>query len=263
MCIRDRLTSEEFKFGIYSDVTCTNELATTTNDADGKFSFDISYNQSNMDGTSNKVYTYYVKEIVPSVTPMGYTYDSTVYPVNVVLVDLGNGNITAMASYPNNNDCVEVYNTYKDKNVVISKVDMSNSEELPGAELTITDKDGKEISKWTSTDKPHTIPATIFKTGEEYTLTEVTAPKGYAVAESIVFKVDVSGDVYVKNDEGVFEKLTDGMIVMEDRPLAIDTSTDTNINTGDTTPITALILLMLLSGIGIISMTVMKRRKED
>ena len=261
--LNDKLTDEKFTFGIYTDAACTSEIGTTTNDKEGKFSFEFSYNEGNLDGTSNKVYTYYVKEIAPSVIPMGYTYDDTVYPVNVVLIDLGNGTISATASYPNNNDTLEIYNTYKDKNVTISKVDMSNSKELPGAELTITDKDGKEISKWTSTDKPHIIPATIFNTGEEYTLTEVTAPKGYAVAESIVFKIDVAGDVYVKNASGVFEKLEDGMIVMEDRPQAIDTSTDTNINTGDKVPVDMLVTLLFISAFGIVAMLISKRKKED
>ena len=66
--------------------------------------------------------------------------------------------------------------------VEISKKDLTTMEELPGAELTITDKDGKEIDRWVSTDKPHYIeklPA------GEYTLTEVKAPDGYAFAESV------------------------------------------------------------------------------
>lgn len=32
--------------------------------------------------------------------------------------------------------------------VEISKKDLTTMEELPGAELTITDKDGKEIDRW-------------------------------------------------------------------------------------------------------------------
>ena len=69
--------------------------------------------------------------------------------------------------------------------VEISKKDITNEEELPGAELTITDSEGNEIEKWTSTDEPHT-----FQLPEgEYTLTEVTAPDGYATAESIEFTV--------------------------------------------------------------------------
>ena len=76
--------------------------------------------------------------------------------------------------------------------VEISKVDLTTMEELPGAELTITDKDGEEIDRWVSTDKPHYIeklPA------GEYTLTEITAPDGYDIAESIRFTVLPTGEV--------------------------------------------------------------------
>ena len=76
--------------------------------------------------------------------------------------------------------------------VEISKKDLTTMEELPGAELTLTDKDGKEIDRWVSTDKPHYIeklPA------GEYTLTEVKAPDGYAFAESVPFTVLPTGEV--------------------------------------------------------------------
>ena len=76
--------------------------------------------------------------------------------------------------------------------VEISKKDLTTMEELPGAELTITDKDGKEIDRWVSSDKPHYIeklPA------GEYTLTEITAPDGYAFAESVPFTVLPTGEV--------------------------------------------------------------------
>ena len=76
--------------------------------------------------------------------------------------------------------------------VQISKVDIATGKELPGAELTITDKDGKEIDRWVSSDKPHYIeklPA------GDYTLTEITAPDGYDIAESIRFTVLPTGEV--------------------------------------------------------------------
>ena len=76
--------------------------------------------------------------------------------------------------------------------VQISKVDITTNKELPGAELIITDKDGKEIDRWVSTDTPHYIeklPA------GEYTLTEITAPDGYDIAESIRFTVLPTGEV--------------------------------------------------------------------
>lgn len=74
-----------------------------------------------------------------------------------------------------------------DKIVLVSKTDLVTGEELPGAELTITDKDGNVIDKWTSTDEPHQV--TGLEEDQEYTLTEVTSPYGYEIAESIKFKV--------------------------------------------------------------------------
>lgn len=76
--------------------------------------------------------------------------------------------------------------------VQISKVDIATGKELPGAELTITDKDGKEINRWVSTDTPHYIEK--LPTGD-YTLTEITAPDGYDIAESIHFTVLPTGEV--------------------------------------------------------------------
>ena len=76
--------------------------------------------------------------------------------------------------------------------VEISKKDLTTMEELPGAELTITDKDGKEIDRWVSSDTPHymeKLPA------GKYTLTEVTAPDGYAIAERMEFEVLPNGEV--------------------------------------------------------------------
>lgn len=76
--------------------------------------------------------------------------------------------------------------------VQISKVDIATGKELPGAELVIKDKDGNTVAQWVSEDKPHYIeklPA------GEYTLTEITAPNGYQLAESIAFTVLPTGEL--------------------------------------------------------------------
>lgn len=74
-----------------------------------------------------------------------------------------------------------------DKVVSVSKTDLVTGEELPGAELEITDKDGNVIDKWVSTDTPHNV--TGLEEGKEYILTERTCPYGYEQAESITFTV--------------------------------------------------------------------------
>lgn len=74
-----------------------------------------------------------------------------------------------------------------DKIVLISKTDLVTGEELPGAELIVTDKDGNEIDRWISTDVPHQVIG--LEEGKEYLLTEITSPYGYEIAETITFKV--------------------------------------------------------------------------
>ena len=76
--------------------------------------------------------------------------------------------------------------------VEISKQDITNSKEIPGAKLTIFDKDGKEVESWVSEDKPHYIEK--LPVGE-YTLREVTAPDGYEVAEDVKFTVAETGEI--------------------------------------------------------------------
>ncbi|MDO4648279.1 MAG: SpaA isopeptide-forming pilin-related protein [Eubacteriales bacterium] len=75
--------------------------------------------------------------------------------------------------------------------VSISKKDITNDEELPGAKLVVKDKDGKTVEEWISTKEPHEI---VLEKGE-YTLTEITAPQGYEVSETITFEVTDTMDV--------------------------------------------------------------------
>ena len=76
--------------------------------------------------------------------------------------------------------------------VQISKKDLTANEELPGAELTLTDEKGNEIDRWVSTDAPHYMERLL---AGKYTLTEVTAPDGYAIAERVEFEVLPTGEV--------------------------------------------------------------------
>ena len=73
---------------------------------------------------------------------------------------------------------------------VISKVDATNNEELPGAHLVIKDSTGKVVDEWTSTEIAHTVklaPGT-------YTLTETIAPDGFVLSkETITFTIDKNG----------------------------------------------------------------------
>ncbi len=82
----------------------------------------------------------------------------------------------------------------------ISKVDATNSEELPGAELVVKYKDTNDIiAKWTS----GTTPKFLFLEDGNYTLCETTAPTNYELnTECIDFIVDGSKltSVTMKNE---------------------------------------------------------------
>lgn len=76
--------------------------------------------------------------------------------------------------------------------VEISKKDIADSSEVPGAKLIILDKDGKKVESWTSTDKPHMVEK--LPVGK-YTLREEQAPNGYLIAEDVKFTVKDTGKV--------------------------------------------------------------------
>ena len=102
--------------------------------------------------------------------------------------------------------------------VQISKTDISGKE-LPGAKLTILDKDGKVVESWTSEEKAHYIE--MLPIGA-YTLREETAPDGYLVAEDVKFTVKDTGEIQ--------------KVVMKDEAKPTETPTETPIETPSETP---------------------------
>lgn len=76
----------------------------------------------------------------------------------------------------------------------ISKTDIAGSEEIPGCELTVTDKETQtEIETWVSTKEVHRIEKLVV--GRTYTLTEKRPAKGYVTADSIDFVIQDTGEV--------------------------------------------------------------------
>lgn len=95
-----------------------------------------------------------------------------------------------------------------------SKVDITTGEELPGATITVTEKEtNKVVDEWVSTDTPHIIRYLV--EGKEYVMTEKFAPENYDIAESITFVAK----------DGV-------KITMKDKlkPIVPDTGDKTNLN---------------------------------
>ena len=123
---------------------------------------------------------------------------------------------------------VDATNTNLRTSVDISKQDITNGKELPGAKLEIRDTDGNLVEGWTSTKTPHTVRGLELE--KAYTLTEKRAPDGYAEAESIVFKLVQEGteqvnEVYVKTDDD-WSKMNGSTIVMQDAPVLDIDKTD-------------------------------------
>ena len=75
----------------------------------------------------------------------------------------------------------------KDKQVTVTKTEVSGTDEVEGAKMTVTDETGKTVDEWTSGKEEHYVSG--LEEGKTYTLTETTAPKGYVKAESIEFTV--------------------------------------------------------------------------
>lgn len=102
-----------------------------------------------------------------------------------------------------------MYDAPISENIIISKQDATTKKELPGAKLELF-KDGVMIDTWISTTEVHVIASPSDGT---YVLKEVTAPKGYEIAESITFEVKdgkVSPNPIVMYDHAKVEETTKG-----------------------------------------------------
>lgn len=136
--------------------------------------------------------------------------------------------------------------------VEISKTDISGKE-LPGAKLTILDKDGKTVESWTSEEKPHYIE--MLPIGE-YTLREESAPDGYLVAEDVKFTVEDTGEIQkvVMKDE----------VKPEETPTPETPSTQVTDTpkTGDDTHMLLWILLAVAGMAGVVSAVWIARKKK-
>ena len=99
--------------------------------------------------------------------------------------------------------------------VEVSKTDITTGKELPGAKLTILDKDGKVMATWVSTDKPTYIEKLPIG---DYTLCEESAPNGYLKAENVKFSVKDTGEIQ--------------KVEMKDSPIKVPDNPDTP-KTGD------------------------------
>ena len=185
---------------IYFDVTSSGEVKTETikNDI-----LSISINNKKVTVNANKGYSFTiynsdgtkVEELTikdSSITSKelsngNYYLKETKTPDSVVL----NSNLVYFTIDDNKEMSINFTNDFT--KVYISKKDMANSEEIEGASLTLTDKNGIVIKEWTSSKDPYYIERLSVGV---YTLKEVVAPKGYVLNTSTVtFEVKETGDI--------------------------------------------------------------------
>ena len=83
--------------------------------------------------------------------------------------------------------------TKKITKLKISKQDLTNKKELPGATLVLKNSNGDEVDKWVSGEEAHYIEG--LEPGK-YSLTEIIAPDGYKLTEEVIeFELKADGKV--------------------------------------------------------------------
>lgn len=130
--------------------------------------------------------------------PKGYLVDPTVRSLTVTADGLINGDA---------DHTVAVENDYT--KVQISKRDITNEAEVPGAKLSILDSDGNVVDSWISGEEPHRIDR--LEPGD-YTLVEEMTPNRYDKATEVPFTVLPSGELQT--------------VVMYDEPISITAEID-------------------------------------
>jgi len=159
-----------------------------------------------------------------------------------------NGNVY-VGGVKQNGDLVVMKDVPTTGTATISKQDINGTDELPGATLTLIPGAGVDLSGVTGTIEFETNEdgSIYWVSGEDaniltglpignYTLTETTAPDGYEVTESIIFSIDLDGDVVIGG-----QKQTGSIVVMKDAPITV-TITKQDINGTDELPGATLVL---------------------
>ena len=147
-----------------------------------------------------------------------YTLEEIYAPDGYVL---SNEKITFNVYKDGKTSTVTMYNKPKDlTKVVISKKDVTNSKELPGATLVVKDSNGKVIDEWVSTNKVHELKNLPEGT---YTLEETIAPKGYVLnTEKITFKVTRDGKTSTVTMYNKPEEVKENIIVITKKDITND-----------------------------------------
>lgn len=192
---KNPLSNIEFK--LYTDQECLNEVTKINGDA-----INIVTDENGYAEIPNLLYdTYYLKEVKGSnkykVLPSPIKVDINAQEINL---EIENHPIT----------------------VTISKKDITQTNELEGALIRITDTTGENtLYEYYSTNTPTTL---YFEKGI-YILTEIVAPKGYSPVEtSLVFSIDEYGNIEMLNLDNAMYKYENNMLIILNEPSKITIS---------------------------------------
>ena len=155
-----------------------------------------------------------IYEIIEDYAPEGYkplqnsikfvlNNDGSVTTCNIKKDSNGNDICEAMST----EDILKIKNDVTKGEVVISKKDFTNGEELPGAHLQILDENGNIVAEWVSTDEPYkislpegkyilveTLPATDYNP-EMIILGNRTSRYEFEIIDGQMTKIDVYNEV--------------------------------------------------------------------
>lgn len=136
--------------------------------------------------------------------------------------------------------------------VYVSKLDAGNGQPLAGAKMVVKNEAGEIIYSFVSATQAVLLPSDIFTAPQSgrlsyYTLCELEAPGGYAIAADIGFAIDSEGSLYVRNDKGEYILSDQTGLVMKDQPVPGQSGNGIAAagipKTGDSTPLGWLIAL--------------------
>jgi uncharacterized surface anchored protein len=216
------------------DITGEKELQGATLqilDSEGKV-VEIKDNDGNVVETCEWVSTKEPKDIVGLKTGVVYTLHETVAPDGYTIANdfqftiAADGTVTCTGKTATAEDGTTVL-LVEDAptKVYISKTDITNGEELPGATMQILDEeenvivikdnDGNPVEtlEWVSGEEPKYIEG--LPTGVNYILRETISPDGYTIASDTKFTIDEKG---VVTSDGTTSTAEDGttVLVVED-----------------------------------------------
>ena len=125
---------------------------------------------------------------------------------------------------------------------------------LAGAKLKVVDANGKDILSWTSTTDAYVVDG-VFVAGETYSLVEVEAPEGYAIADPVSFTIE---------EKAGADGADTISVIMKDAPKITTTITPPETppapETGDNAPVKPAATMMMSSLAGLMYLMLMSKR---